>query len=310
MEEAETGLFIGKFAPLHAGHQSVIELARDECDELIVMIYDVPDVINIPASKRAEWITSLYPDVTVEVAWTGPTSSSKSSETTEEDHEKYVKQRLSDHDFDKFYSSEFYGGHMSEALGAEDRRVDPDREEVPISATEIRDDPYSNREFLEDIVYRDVVNRVALVGPTTESLKEFVSELEGVETIGYENFDYTDDSGLVEYISKEEQVVENAEGPVVGSAVQLVRNAIEYQRGERHFSDTALSEFNRYDHIVLYQPSDADREERRRLRELADLLERFNVPYRTVSGSKDHLRLKLKPVLYRNIPSASESQSF
>ena len=51
-------------------------------------------------------------------------------------------------------SSELYGGHMRLALGAVDRRVDEAREQVPISATMVRSDPYKYREFVSDIVYR------------------------------------------------------------------------------------------------------------------------------------------------------------
>ncbi|WP_144530121.1 adenylyltransferase/cytidyltransferase family protein, partial [Peribacillus simplex] len=34
------GLTLGKFAPLHKGHQFMIETALQEVDELIVVIYE------------------------------------------------------------------------------------------------------------------------------------------------------------------------------------------------------------------------------------------------------------------------------
>ena len=39
-DNTRVGLTLGKFAPLHRGHQSLIEKALAETDRLIVMIYD------------------------------------------------------------------------------------------------------------------------------------------------------------------------------------------------------------------------------------------------------------------------------
>lgn len=57
------GLTLGKFAPLHKGHQLLIETALAEMDDVIVIIYDCPEVTNIPLPVRADWIRQLYPTV-------------------------------------------------------------------------------------------------------------------------------------------------------------------------------------------------------------------------------------------------------
>jgi cytidyltransferase-like protein len=44
----KTGLTLGKYAPLHKGHQYVIETALREMDKLIVIAYDAPDYTYIP----------------------------------------------------------------------------------------------------------------------------------------------------------------------------------------------------------------------------------------------------------------------
>ncbi|SHE14051.1 nicotinamide-nucleotide adenylyltransferase [Chlamydia abortus] len=62
------GLTLGKFAPLHKGHQFMIETALQEVDELIVVIYET-DVMTIPLHIRASWIRKLYPAVRVIEAW-------------------------------------------------------------------------------------------------------------------------------------------------------------------------------------------------------------------------------------------------
>jgi HTH-type transcriptional repressor of NAD biosynthesis genes len=60
-----TGLVLGKFAPLHKGHQLLIEAARAENDRVIVLIYDAPDLTNVPLPVRVRWLSSLYPDVRI-----------------------------------------------------------------------------------------------------------------------------------------------------------------------------------------------------------------------------------------------------
>lgn len=62
MEDKKIGFTIGKFAPLHKGHQFLIETALKEMDKMIVVVYDT-DLIDIKTEERAEWIKKLYPNV-------------------------------------------------------------------------------------------------------------------------------------------------------------------------------------------------------------------------------------------------------
>jgi NadR type nicotinamide-nucleotide adenylyltransferase len=162
-----TGLVLGKFAPLHKGHQFLIDTARAESDRVIVIIYDAPDVTTAPLPFRARWIRTLYADVQVLEAWDGPTEVGNSPETMAK-HEDYILQILGGTSISTFYSSEFYGDHVSRALGAEDRRIDPNRERIPVSATAIRQDTYANRQYLDPIIYRDLITKVVFLGaPST-----------------------------------------------------------------------------------------------------------------------------------------------
>jgi NadR type nicotinamide-nucleotide adenylyltransferase len=161
------GLTLGKFAPFHRGHQLLLETALAEVDHLTVIVYDSPDVTAVPLRVRCEWIRKLYPSIRVLEAWNGPqeTGSDPRVMRLQED---YVINTLGITGITHFYSSEFYGEHMSAALGAIDRRVDPDRVRVPTSATMIRRDPRAHREWLPSRVYRDLVAKVVLVGgPST-----------------------------------------------------------------------------------------------------------------------------------------------
>ena len=58
------GFTIGKFAPLHKGHQYLIEKGLKEMDKFYVIIYETK-VTPIPIETRANWIKQIYPDVNI-----------------------------------------------------------------------------------------------------------------------------------------------------------------------------------------------------------------------------------------------------
>jgi cytidyltransferase-like protein len=111
------GLTLGKYAPLHRGHQLVIETALAEMDHVIVIVYDCPEVTPIALPVRAGWIRRLYPAVKVIEAWDGPREVGDTP-AIQRMHERYVIDTLGIRGISHFYSSEFYGAHMSRALGA------------------------------------------------------------------------------------------------------------------------------------------------------------------------------------------------
>ncbi len=161
--ERKTGLTLGKYAPLHQGHQLVIETALSEMDEVVVLIYDSPETTDIPLAVRSRWIRSLYPAARVLEAWDGPTEVGYTPELMQA-HEAYLKRCVGTGSVTHFYSSEPYGEHVSRALGAIDRRVDPTRGRFPVSGTAVRQDPYAHRDFLHPAVYRDLIANVVLLG--------------------------------------------------------------------------------------------------------------------------------------------------
>ncbi len=156
------GLTLGKYAPLHRGHQHVIETALAEMDRVTVIIYDAPET-DIPLPIRANWLRHLYPQVQVIEAWGGPTNVGYSADIKKA-HEDFIINTLGISGISHFYSSEPYGEHMSRALNACDRRVDEQRLTIPISATRIRANAYKCKDFIDPIVYRDLVSRIAILG--------------------------------------------------------------------------------------------------------------------------------------------------
>lgn len=160
------GLTLGKFAPFHRGHQLLVETALREVDELVIMVY-ATDVMGVPLQVRSGWIQELYPTVRIIEAWDGPGSYGDTPEICCE-QEKYILKKLNGLRITHFYSSEFYGGHVSRALGAVDRRVDEARVAVPISGTALREKCFENRQYLSPVVYADLITKVCFMGaPST-----------------------------------------------------------------------------------------------------------------------------------------------
>lgn len=170
------GLTLGKFAPFHKGHQLVIETALAEMDEVSVIIYDAPGTTSIPLNIRSNWIRKLYPQVIVIEAWDGPTEVGDTPEIKRK-HEKYIIERLKISGITHFYSSEFYGEHMSVALSAINRLVNPSRNIVPISGMKIRENPYLYREYISPIVYRDLITNVVFLGAPSTGKTTIASKL-------------------------------------------------------------------------------------------------------------------------------------
>lgn len=161
------GLTLGKYAPLHKGHQLVIETALQEMDHLYVMVYDCPEVTGIPTPVRAGWVRRLYPQVTVVECYDCSATTGYTPEIMRM-QENYILGHMRDKNITHFYSSEPYGEHVSIALQAVNRSVDIDRRLVPVSGTRIRENPYTARHYLHSLVYRDhIINAVFLGAPST-----------------------------------------------------------------------------------------------------------------------------------------------
>jgi NadR type nicotinamide-nucleotide adenylyltransferase len=144
----------------------LLETALAEVDELVVMVY-ATDVIDVPLQVRAGWIKSIYPTIQIIEAWDGPDSYGDTPEIRSE-QENYILKKLNGLPITHFYSSEFYGDHVSRAIGAVDRRIDEARLTVPISGAALRKDYYAGRQYLAPVVYADLITKVCFMGaPST-----------------------------------------------------------------------------------------------------------------------------------------------
>ncbi|MEZ5148534.1 MAG: hypothetical protein R2759_16055 [Bacteroidales bacterium] len=87
-----TGLTLGKFAPFHKGHELLVRTAL-ETDHVIIVIYNSPEITQIPLNIRANWIRTIFPEVEVIEAWDGP-SESGNSPKVKKIQENYIQRIL------------------------------------------------------------------------------------------------------------------------------------------------------------------------------------------------------------------------
>ncbi len=157
MNNKKIGFTIGKFAPLHKGHQFLIETALKEMDEVYVVVYDT-DIINISTEQRAQWIKKLYPNVKIIYAYNSPKEYGLDKESVEIQM-GYLSNLIKDVPVTHFYSSELYGEKVADYLNIENRLVDLERKNIPISATLIRKDYIKESKYVENFIYSDIIKK-------------------------------------------------------------------------------------------------------------------------------------------------------
>lgn len=148
------GFTIGKFAPLHKGHQYLIEKALSEMDKFYVIIYET-EVTNIPIKVRANWIKQIYPEVTLIYAKNPPNQYGLDEKSVKIQID-YLKKLIKNIPITHFYNSEPYGKFVARDLKIKEVQVDRNREKFPISGTAIRKEVTQNENFIDKRVYQDI----------------------------------------------------------------------------------------------------------------------------------------------------------
>ncbi len=152
----KVGFTIGKFAPLHKGHQYLIEKGLSEMDKFYVVIYET-DVTKIPIETRANWIKKMYPEAELIYAKNPPSQYGLDEESVKIQTD-YLKEILKEITVTHFYNSEPYGKFVARDLRVKEVQVDRKREKYPISATAIRKGIDENECYIEKMVYNDLKN--------------------------------------------------------------------------------------------------------------------------------------------------------
>jgi NadR type nicotinamide-nucleotide adenylyltransferase len=271
-------------------------------------------------------VRKLYPQAEVIEAWNGPEETGYTPEI-QKLQEEFILQTLDGRHIDAFFCSEPYGEHVSQALGAKCEIVDQDRVRIPVSGTLIRADPAKYREWVDPVVYRDlIVNAVFLGGPSTgkSTLVGALAKEYGTESMLEYGREYWDAHQVDRRLTRQ-QLVELAEGHLEREEQRLLRadrylftdtNAITTYLFSLHYHGSAeprLLELaqdcaKRYDLFFLCdidipyddtwdRSGDINRQEMQR-RTVA-FLQEYKIPYFTVRGTLEERISQVKGILER-----------
>lgn len=150
------GVVVGKFLPLHRGHQHLLASAQRACDQLVVIVADKVGQC-VPGDVRGAWIRELFPTAEVVVvpddipdetaAWVART-----------------REILQGRACDLVFSSETYGVAFARGLGARSILVDLERRTIPASGTSLRADLAAHWADLTSPAKAWFARRVVVVG--------------------------------------------------------------------------------------------------------------------------------------------------
>jgi len=172
-----TGMVLGKFMPPHRGHQYLIDFARHWVDELYVVVGTLRDE-PIPGQLRFRWMQNFFAGYNVNVLHL-------TDENPQEpgDHPDFWSiwrtslQRILPTAPDVVFASEPYGHRLADELGARFVPVDPSRELVPVSATDIRRDPMATWSYLLPPARPWFVRRICMFGPESTGKSTLARDL-------------------------------------------------------------------------------------------------------------------------------------
>lgn len=320
----KVGLALGKFAPLHKGHELLLDKVTNETDEQIFVIYDSPNVTQIPLRVRANWIRVLYPNARVIEAWDGPEEVGTDPQIMKI-QEEFLVNLLEDTKVTHFYSSELYGEHLAKTLGAENVLVDLERQTFPISGTLLRESTFENKSFLSPVVYRDlVINAVFLGAPGAgkSTITEYCANLLGTDFMPEYGREYWENNNVerrltmrqleeiaIGHLEREESKLQEANGILfVDTDASTTTIFAEYYHGcaSDFLIQKSQESSQRYDLVFLCMPDftyvetedrsgDVIRQEFHN--RIVDYLKYSKRPYVELSGSIEERAQRVKAVI-------------
>ncbi|TRO37133.1 ATPase [Pseudomonas sp. ALS1131] len=177
------GLVVGKFAPLHLGHEWLIQQAQAQCEQVVLLSWARPEPAGCEPERRANWLRLRFPELrswVVTPEWvTAQRQAGLRLPDLPHESEADAAQRefvaafciaVLGQPVDAVFTSEAYGDGFAAHLAARFQRpvehveIDRARIQVPVSGTRLRADIHGLRHYLAPAVYGDFVERIALLG--------------------------------------------------------------------------------------------------------------------------------------------------
>ena len=164
------GLIVGKFCPLHRGHEHAIQTMLDACEQGFILSYTNPEFPGCEPAKRRRWLTHLFPQARILVLSAQEAPPNDADDLTQRRFVARICRERLHTTVDAVFTSEDYGEGFAKELShqfghpVQHISVDPPRLTHPISGTQIRADIHAHRAHLPPVVYADFVQRICLLG--------------------------------------------------------------------------------------------------------------------------------------------------
>jgi len=151
------GITVGKFYPLHKGHDYLIRQAKAQVDTLVVIV-SYKHEQDISGEIRANWIQQMHPDIEVILGI---------DDIPANEWELLAKRTfelLDGRQPDIVFTSENYGDDWATQLGCKHIKIDPARQTIPISGTAIRKNLNKHWDMLTSPVKAYFAKRICCIG--------------------------------------------------------------------------------------------------------------------------------------------------
>ncbi len=149
--------------PPHNGHVLLCDFARNYCDELTVLVC-TRAVEPIDGDLRFAWMKELCPGARV-LHFTEDVPQEPADHPDFWNIWRDIVRRTHPEPIDFVFASESYGARLAQEAGAKFVPFDPLRLAVPVTATDVRKDPFSAWQLLPAPVRAHYVKTVCLHGP-------------------------------------------------------------------------------------------------------------------------------------------------
>lgn len=161
------GMYGGSFNPIHLGHVNNIIKASNKCQKLYIVLSVTNDPSEINYKERLMWLKQITKDMdNVEVFMMTETVGSKNEHNWEQGAH-FIKNKIGTKIDVVFAGSDYKGKNIWEKLYPESDIVYFGRNEIEISSTEIRNNPYKYYDYLPKCVQKYYIKKVCIIG--TES---------------------------------------------------------------------------------------------------------------------------------------------
>jgi HTH-type transcriptional repressor of NAD biosynthesis genes len=178
-----TGFILGKFLPPHKGHQYLGDFALNYCDQLTILVCSM-DREPIPGPLRFQWMQEMFPRARV-------MHMHRDIPQYPEEHPDFwniwrdVVKFYHPEILDYVFASETYGHKLAEVAGAEFVMVDPGRETIPTSGTEVRSNPFKNWWYLARPVRPYFTKKICVFGPESTGKSTLTKNLAKIYNTSY-----------------------------------------------------------------------------------------------------------------------------